>query len=458
MADLRRRLSGRGVFFAGWLLFLGGSVAKSVERSGLPVSQISFSGRFSAHGPVPAWNLKWLIDAEALTSRIEGFVGKPLPGDREFPLRLVVQESPLDPPAVRSQEMWDGGYLRQRILVQNPASLDPRLSFDHLTGLILARYVRLDVPLRKSAAPTRPIPAWFSVGVSEYLSDRSRSEMYQTVSTAWIQGKLPSSRQIFSWFESIPSGDLERSVCAVTISWLRALPNASERLASLMQAFAKGEIQPESIWASWLGSSATEREAEIQWNLWISSLDARVPGILMDSKASADAIRKRVELPRSLVAAADPVALPERITPQILLAHRGESWVRPAALRMTRALSYLSPMILPAELREVRNAYLFWLACVATPEPSLLNSLRGQGVSRRSLQRNLTKLEETLLQFQQRTADRKLFLDQAERVLWSLQTDEEARQQAERKAGIKVFLDELESTLFFSIGEPEPGR
>jgi hypothetical protein len=448
MAAVHRRLVW-GALFAGWL-WTGATWAESISPFGGGSSQRSSSGRFSVQGPEPIWNLQWLVEAERFTSRLEGFLGQTLPQSRGFPLRLVRTEAPLEPPSVSSREDRTHGRFEQRIFVLNADRLDPRLLREHLAGLLLSRYVQSG-----SSAGAPRIPAWFVMGISEFFSGRPRGETYQIVNSAWKRGDLPTLRQVVSWDQTVPDRDEDRAACAAMIAWINARPNVPALASALMGRFALGEGDSASLQTVWPELGPAARDAEIQWNLWVASLEDRVPGILMRPEEASNVLLGRMILPGCLLETEPSSERPDQVTPAILLKHHGENWVRPAAVRMARSLSYLPLMRLPPELRKLRNEYLRWLGRVADESPSGRWDRSG---SVQGLKRNLDELDAALREFRERASARADFLDRIERERVSGRMQEEARRRLAQQKGIRDFLDRLESSMFISIGEENPGR
>lgn len=435
------------VMLALGLLIAGGAPAAAPTPEPGGQVQRSASGRFSVYGPDPLWNLQWLLAAEESVSRLERFLGKPLPHERGFPLRLIVDNSPLEAPSLASRDALSGGVLDQRIFVRHPARLEPGVLEDRLMDRLLVRYVSYPDP-----APDVRLPAWFVTGLSEFCRESDRADLCRTVREAWIGGKLPSLARVMSWEHSVPREESGRAVCMAWILWAAAQPEAQSLAERLLASFQKGEPGLASLRTAWPGIGATDRDAEIQWNLWVASLGGRMPGPLQSPVEAASALLGRLGVSREIAGAVKRSDLPERVTPATLLEYREEDWVPPAAVRMARSLSFLQVMELPPALRELRNGYIRWLDRLAAPD------LREDRVEGRALALELDRLDSALRTYLEWTMDRKAFLDGIEAERASVRLREEEERGETLGSGIREFLDKLESTIFFSIGEEPSGR
>lgn len=446
-AEQQRPFPWRSLWAGCLLLAAGGVPAASLDPDPEVHVQRSASGRFSVYGQDPVWNLQWLIAADSAASRLERFFGKPLPHEPGFPLRIVVDDSPMESPAIASQAVLTGGVLDQRIFIRHPDRLEPGAMEDQFVACVLARYVSYPRPVS-----TVRMPAWFVAGLSGFCRVSDRANLYKTMRDAWAGGTLPPLVRVLSWETSVPREEPARRACAALILWAHAQPEAEALASRLLVAFQEGKTGFPALRAAWPEIGVTERDAEMQWNLWIASLGGRLPGPIQSQVESAGALLERLGVSREIAGAEQRPDLPERVTPALLLAHREEDWVAPAAIRMARSLSYLQVMELPPALRELRNGYLRWLTLLALPDS------RGMRAGDRALKRELDRLDSELRTYLEWTLDRKTFLDGIEAERETVRLREEAERRETLRSGITGFLDQMESTVFFSIGEEKPGR
>lgn len=447
MAALKHRPVPWRAVLAVCLLAARGSGAATPAAPAGTGAQRSASGRFSAYGPDPLWNLRWLIAAENTAANFERFFGRPVPHEPGFPIRIFADSSPLEPPSVFLKTSLTGGVLDQRIIVRHPDRQAPGVLSDLLAESLLARYVSFPKP-----ADSIRLPAWWVAGLSEFSGNTDRATLYRTVFDAWTAGTLPPLARVVSWERAVPGEAPARAVCAALVCWIQAQPEGPVLAGRLLAGLQEGGEGLVPLRAAWPQLGETDREAEMRWNLWAASLGGRAPGPPRDPVEAAGSLLERLGVSREIAGAESRAGLPERVTPATLLEHRDEEWVAPAAVRMARSVSYLPVIELPPALRELRSGYIRWLGRLADPER---RESRSEG---RALRLELEQLDAGLRTHLEWSLDRKAFLDGVEAERESARLRAETERTGELRSGIREFLDQLESTLFFSIGEERPGR
>lgn len=371
----RVQKTGLRIVLCGWLGCCG--AAGATDGDSPPASVlVSTSRRFVAHGPDPAWNLILLLRVERMADRLESLVGSPLPAVRGAPMRFVAVDEPDRDPGVRYLETFDSGRVHQRVFVLRPEDVGRRRTTDMAAMLMLSRYAR-ETGLRPEEGPAADrIPDWLAVGVADYLFPELRLPAYGRILEAWAGSGCPPLEQVLSWTAEIDDDPLLRAAAVTVVGWLAAAPDSRARIRSLLELCREGRPDRAGIRSLLAGSGASVRAAEIEWQLWVASLEFRAPGIPKQAAAAAEEIRRRAELPGILFRAEAGRDPPDRIGPRELLVHRGEPWVPPAANRMSRALSRMNPMSLPAGLRGIPPSMIRWLQAVAGPEPGFWSGRR----------------------------------------------------------------------------------
>ncbi|MDZ4199954.1 MAG: hypothetical protein U1E27_11815, partial [Kiritimatiellia bacterium] len=334
------------------------------------LSQISTSRRFVAQGPDRVWNMTLLIRMEQIARRLETLVRRPIPISPESPMRVIVLPDTEGAAGVTFQEIFDAGEIHQRIYVRRPDLLDPSEVEDRVILLAFLRWARASLPGSARAKADCRVPDWLAMGLTDYLSPDLRRASYARVRDLWREGRLPTWETLAAQTVIAEERDSNtRALCAALVGWITTLPDSRNRWAELMILFGQGRVGSEEIRSVLLGPVADARDVDIQWNLWCSSLDTRMPGIFQDPEIAVMEIRSCVTLPGILLEGVGDDPVPERITARTLLDHRGADWIPSAALRMSQALSRLNRMALPRNLQPVPDLLLGWLADVAEPEP-----------------------------------------------------------------------------------------
>ena len=312
------------------------------ERDAAPVLA-SASDTFRAIEFPSADGLKVLTWADDVLRRMEAQLDDPLPRFSGQPVQIVSRAGTGSPARVIKAQGWVDGYLVQKLILSDPATIDQEEMLSGLCWLLLNRYAiaRQSVAERKDALAVTP--DWFSVGLAQSLFPSLRERQFRVVLERRGRGEEMSIEQILEK-QYLSSGRWsEKDECGVFVDWLMDTDGARPLIGDLSRVWAAGQ----KVTARWMARRLGFKDsgsAEVAWSEWVAGHEpfTRTMGVVEPERVD--------ELRRILADACGNRALAGWIP------FRGDPRL---GRRLERVETELESVALgaPADFREVVDAY-----------------------------------------------------------------------------------------------------
>lgn len=384
----------------------GDEPVPSAESAATPRRRVFWSEtqRFAASGTNQGELLELLIWAEDFAGRLSQFIGRPLPFVRGAPLLFRIEDDPTTlTGGVQIRQLEDLGGWSQRVIIINPAATDPVEVLDATALLLLSRPAQeLQSPAARRAEPAMA-SWWWAAGVARQALPGARSLAQGEVLREWDAGRCLSVEALLK-APAVARDPLGKSYASALVGWLRSRRDFTEIADALAHRWAAGQRNDAAFLAERINAGGTDRDLEIEWELWLAALRARQAQFLPPTLADARALREALELRRTDLPRGAPDDLPPRITLELLAARRSEPWARATARRLQGVIFRLKYGRGP-EVREAIELFSDFLRGVAASNAAESGWLTRISESR-ELRHRLREAQTALRRLESRAAER----------------------------------------------------
>jgi hypothetical protein len=339
--------------------------------------------QFIARGTDARLNLQVLYWMEQVAARYEKLIGQSLPNFGASPLRLTMMNDPALPPAIELRRSLDAGSVDMELRIRNPAEADQEDWIERFVAALAEKSLRSTAAAGR-ASPEPAIPDWFSVGLAQNLYVESRQRNRKD----WLDRygpdtPPPSWRQAMSLATWTPGRSPEKLSAAIFVEFLLSPTNRPLVLGRCFERAAQGVPVTPGDLVSWMAPTAGATAVDDAWVAFHERLERRVRDWGELTVERVRELENNLTVLRDRLPTTPEKEVPDLVTPDVLIEHRGEDWVRAWASRQAAEMERLS-IGQPAPLRETALAYRsFFASFTLELPPSLWRRLNGGRTSAR---------------------------------------------------------------------------
>lgn len=280
--------------------------------------------------------LEIAIWAESARERLSEWVGKPIPGERSYPIVIsaILRTNEPTGRVLKAQDVTEDGFLRQEITMINPADMDQEDVLEALCWLLLNRWIQVRQPAPDRIRQPGTYPDWLAVGIAQNLYPELRERNYQEVRARENDGDVLSAITVFDQIYLAPGRWPEKARAGLVVAWLaETMTPANLVAATAAERVNGGKLDAETM-ARLLGMTDT-RSINMAWDVWMAKQNRRlIPGAMSSDHSGVSRV---LELRPEMFGVVTPSPLPEgRMTVDMLIDGREEEWVH----RYGRAVSF----------------------------------------------------------------------------------------------------------------------
>ena len=317
----------------------------------------SHSRLFVVRDMPPRDALEIAIWAESVREKLSAWIGESSPGSEGFPLIISaeIRNNEEGGRVIVSQEINNDGYLRQELIMINPAVVDQEVVLEKLCGLLIERWLYF-----QNRPPPQPdyssrTPDWLAAGVARNLYAELREQDARLLDQLNEGGRLVRASSFFEDSTTSGSSQLDRPLAAHVLAWIadvvgrQKFMDAMASLLSEKESVSLADLFP-------LIEVKDEREFNMAWDVWRAEQTRRlIPG---QWSTDTERLERFLELRPEDFGLVHHAPLPDgRLTPDALIADRREMWVDSFAGLMIIKLSELIPAQSP-ELAGVTKSFI----------------------------------------------------------------------------------------------------
>ena len=262
------------------LLLIPLLVSASGQTNGLPESVLArlphTTEHFLIRGGDYLRNVEFGQWAEEIVDTLERELARPVPFQRNQPLRIELRDEPAGRPRVFPAQSNEAGDLVQRVVVNRPAEIDHEELLESLVLLLCSRHVMVEARRHRAPDLVPRVPEWFSTGLAQYMVEDLRGRNRRITFEDWrdLQAVTPSellTRRVFL------EGRLkEKATAAMFYGYLKSQPNFLDLIDKFFVNWSLKRPVDLDFLLHHLEGVDTDRDLLQEWDLWMASNEAEL--------------------------------------------------------------------------------------------------------------------------------------------------------------------------------------
>jgi hypothetical protein len=328
----------------------------------------SSSRRFYVTGHHSEVTLQLATWAEDVRDRLEEVLEEPVFFRPRELVHIALRTDPDQPPHVFTAQGWEGGLLRQRLVVVNADRVNQERVLENLCWLLLDRYL-LKRSLAEGRAPGIPLeaPSWLCTGVAQALYPQARLRNRQQVFAYWFEGGSLSLSDLLAREDVSVTNTLWRASAGLMFEWLQDLRPYGFVWDGVFThlSVSTNSVTPGVLVSMVNGISDTDA-LQKDWELWIADGGPGRAAWGETSLQDTMALRDLLVIGPEVLSLAMKRDVRRTMQPAELVLHRDEDWVQLVSAFMTLRLRGLG-IGRSAAYREVLEAFVVFFEGLNKP-------------------------------------------------------------------------------------------